>query len=128
MNKFITLSLIAMSICIGLCVLDMKPSNAQQNITNTATNPITNFTQLFSSDKQYQNCDLGPNSCFPLVDVLYQDPSTIALKSSYIDTIWKAVSTIKKDGYKIDGITSYAVNEVGSDSGKTINLLVVMSK
>jgi len=103
-------------------------SHAQQNINTTATNPSTNFTKLFSSDPQFQNCDLGPNSCFPIVDVLYQDPSTIALKSSYIDAIWKAVSAVKKDGYKIDDVTSYAVNELGSSSGKTINILIVMSK
>jgi hypothetical protein len=37
-----------------------------------------------------------------MIDVLYQSPETITLKSVTIDVKWKAVDLIEKDGYKID--------------------------
>jgi hypothetical protein len=50
----------------------------------------------------------------------------LVLKSGYIDVIWKAVELAKKEGYKIDGISTYiTTSEV---SGGTVNVLVAMSK
>jgi hypothetical protein len=49
------------------------------------------------------------------------------LGSDYIDIIWKGVERAQKEGYQIDSMTSYAVNNAGS-SGRTVNLLVAMSK
>ena len=67
--------------------------------------------------------------CVPTVNVLYEDPTTVVLTSSYIDTIWKAVSEVKKDGFKIDGMTSYTVTSgIGSSASNNVNLLVVLSR
>ena len=61
----------------------------------------------------------------PTITVLYEDQSTVALKSRYVDSIWAGVAEVKKYGYKIDGFTSYPI----SDSGDTtVNILVVLSK
>ena len=103
---------------------------AQPNNTLTGSNSATNYTKLFSENKDFQEClDFMPDQCFPTVEILYQSPNTVALKSEYIDAVWKAVDTIKKDGYKIDDITSYSITSgLGSSSSNIVNLLVVMSK
>jgi hypothetical protein len=59
--------------------------------------------------------------------VLYQSSETIVLKSNTIDVVWRAVDVVKKDGYQIDDITSFAVSRLTS-STQDINILVVMSK
>ncbi|MGB7557563.1 MAG: hypothetical protein WBM37_03510 [Nitrososphaeraceae archaeon] len=51
----------------------------------------------------------------------------MVLGSDYIDVIWKGVARAQKEGYQIDSMTSYAVSNAGS-SGRTVNLLVAMSK
>lgn len=101
---------------------------AQQN----STTPLVNFTNLFSENTDFQLCydretSSTPRQCLPVVDVLYQDESTVALKSDYIDIIWKAVAEVKKSGYKIDDITSYPISNPVAD-GTNVNILVVMSR
>jgi hypothetical protein len=89
----------------------------------------TNFTKLFSENKEFQTClDFMPDQCIPTVDVLHQSPHTVVLKSQYIDSIWKAVDTVKKDGYQVDDMTSYSITGLGSSPNNYVNLLVVMSK
>jgi hypothetical protein len=61
------------------------------------------------------------------VDVLYEDQSTVALKSGFVDSIWKGVAEVKKYGYKIDGITSFPISDYRGGDTK-VNILVVMSK
>jgi hypothetical protein len=112
---FITTTAIATIIFLGL-IPQIHAQQPQQNITD--------FTKYFAetTDTDFRHCNNeNPNSCFHIIDVLYQDNSTIALKSSYIDSIWKAVSAVKKDGYKIDGFTTFAESQ-------EINTVVVMSK
>ena len=103
---------------------------AQENNTLTGNNVATNYTKLFSENKEFQKClDSMPDKCFPMIEILYQSPDTVALKSEYIDSIWKAVDTIKKDGYNIDDVTSYSITSgLGSAPSNYVNLLVVMSK
>lgn len=103
---------------------------AQENNTLTGNNVATNYTKLFSENKEFQKClDFKPDKCFPMIEILYQSPDTVALKSEYIDSIWKAVDTIKKDGYNIDDVTSYSITSgLGSSPSNYVNLLVVMSK
>jgi hypothetical protein len=119
MQKFILLSIIAMGMCIGLGSLSPLLHSNSASAQNTNT---TDFTTFFKDNKDFRHCfEIDPSRCVDTIDVLYQDNSTIALKSNYIDVIWKAVSIVKKDGYKLDGFSTYAAD---SD----INTLVVMSK
>jgi hypothetical protein len=99
------------------------------NTTAPTTTTVTNFTKLLSQNKEFQTCvpqtsGIG-GACFPSVDVLYQSPTTLVLKSRYVDTIWKVVDLAKKEGYKIDGISTYITTS--GDTG-TVNALVVMSR
>jgi len=92
----------------------------------TTTAAVTNFTKLLLQNKEFQTCISGIQAkCFPNVDVLYQSPTTLVLKSHYVDTIWKVVDLAKKEGYKIDGISTYITTF--QDIG-TVNALVVMSR
>lgn len=91
-------------------------------LTNTTTPSATNFTQLFSQNKEFQIC---VPICFPAVDVVYQGPIMLVLKSGYLDIIWKGVELAKKEGYGIDGISTYTTTD---QSGGTVNILVAMSK
>ena len=90
------------------------------NSINTTTTPATNFTKLFSENREFQIYGI------PAVNVVYQGPIMLVLKSSYIDVIWKAVELAKKEGYKIDGISTYMTTSQVSRG--TVNVLVAMSK
>ena len=96
----------------------------------------TNFTQLFSTDKEFQLCpeDVGGvftvgnlTECTPLVRALYEDPTLLVLESDYIDVIWKAVARAHKEGYQIDALTTYRGSGTATTSG-SLNMLVAMSK
>lgn len=119
-------SMILCLVILGSIALSQQNVFAQQNQTSIA--PATNYTKLFSENKDFQTClDFMPDQCIPTVDILYESPNTVVLKSQYIDVIWKAVDTIKKDVYQIDDITSYSITSMAS-SDNYVNLLVVMSK
>lgn len=126
--RIILSSLILCFAILGSITLSQQIVFAQQNDTSTTTAPATNYTKLFSENKEFQTClDFMPDQCIPTVDILHQSPNTVVLKSQYIDAVWKAVDTIKKDGYEIDDITSYSITSMAS-SDNYVNLLVVMSK
>ncbi len=72
---------------------------------------------MYTSDSRYTG------ECFPRVDVLYQSPTTLVLKSRYVDR--KVVDLAKKEGYEIDGISTYITTS--GDTG-TVNALVAMSR
>lgn len=91
-------------------------ASAINTTTPTTTTTVTNFTQLLSQGKEFTNCETG--ACIPYIDVLYQSPTTLVLKSGYIDLIWKAVDLAKKEGYKVDGISTYLIT-----SSEATNLL-----
>jgi hypothetical protein len=124
MQKFAILMVIAIGVISGAAVLSSQSSYAQQDTTM----PI-NFTKLFSENKEFQQCidssSMGP-LCAPYITVLYEDQSTVALKSGYVDVIWKGVAEVKKYGYKIDGMTSFPISDYTGDT--KVNILVVMSK
>jgi hypothetical protein len=109
---------------ISVLGVNSQSSQAQQNAGNVA-----NFTKFFSENKEFQQCiessSLG-QICAPYITVLYEDQSTVALKSGYVDVIWKGVAEVKKYGYKIDDITSYPISDYKGDT--KVNILVVMSK
>ena len=97
-----------------------------------AQTQVTNFTQLFSTDKEFQICPedivmVNLTECTPLIDVLYQDPTLLVITSDYIDVIWKAVARAQKEGYQIDAITTYTGAGTTTTSS-SLNLLVAMSK
>lgn len=126
MQKSVTFLIIVVSIIavVIICTSVSQSSYAQQNTTK----PVS-FAKIFSEDKSLQSCTIIDKinyGCRTTIDVLYEDQSTVAIKSGYIDSIWKAVADVKKYGYKIDGITSYAIS--GQTGSKTVNILVVMSK
>jgi hypothetical protein len=92
----------------------------------------TNFTQLFSTNKEFQICPediylVNLTECTPLIDVLYQDSTLLVLTSDYIDVIWEAVARAQKEGYQIDALTTYTGGGTTTTSG-SLNLLVAMSK
>ena len=71
--------------------------------------------------------------CSPAIVVLYEDPSTIVLEATVVrqnqfeDITWKAVAEVRKDGYRIDDITTFSPS--GNDpTSETVDMLVVMSK
>ena len=105
-------------------------SNQEQAYAQNQTQG-TNFTQLFSTDKEFQECleGLTPElGCAQTVNVLYEDPALLVLESGYVDAIWKGVALAQKEGYQIDAMTSYSISGPSPSSGKTVNLLVAMSK
>jgi hypothetical protein len=125
MRKLLSNMILCLVVLVSI-VLSQQNVFAQQN--QTSTTPATNYTKLFSENKDFQTClDFMPDQCIPTVDILYESPNTVVLKSQYIDAIWKAVDTVKKDGYQIDDITSYSITSMAS-SDNYVNLLVVMSK
>jgi len=101
-------------------------STTNTTTTTPTTAPVTNFTKLLTQNKEFQTCPpIARGQCISNVDVLYQSPTTLVLKSRYVDTIWKVVDLAKKEGYKIDGISTYITTF--QDTG-TVNALVVMSR
>jgi hypothetical protein len=95
-------------------------SSAQQQQTSITTR--TNFTKLLSQ-KEFKVC--RTSGCFQAVKVVYQSPIMLVLDSTDIDVIWKAVEVAKKEGYKIDGISTYIPT---NQLEPTVNVLVAMSK
>ena len=114
---FVTISIISF-------LLAGKPDQEQAYAQNQTQ--VTNFTQLFSTEKEFQDC--GAAGCIQPIRVLYQDPALLVLGSDYVDLIWKGVARAQKDGYQIDTMTSYAVSNVDPNSGYNVSLLVVMSR
>lgn len=101
--------------------------DALKNLMDMADGPDTKWAKYFFDNKDYQKCsEFNPDLCTPTINILYESPTTLALSSENIDTIWKAVDEIKKDGYKIDDITSYDITAF--ESTTYVNILVVMSK
>ena len=126
--RIILSSLILSFVILGSIAISQQIVFAQQNDTLTTTASATNYTKLFSENKEFQTClDFMPDQCIPNVDILHESPNIVVLKSQYIDAIWKAVDAVKKDGYEIDDITSYSTTSMAS-SDNYVNLLVVMSK
>ena len=126
MEKSVIFLIIAVSTAVIIYTSVSQSSYGQQNTTK----PLS-FAKLFSEDKSLLSCTIVDNinyGCRRAVDVLYEDQSTVAIKSEHIDSIWKAVADVKKYGYKIDGITSYAISEYSGGGSKIVNILVVMSK
>jgi len=81
--------------------------------TTSATGQVTNLTKVFDQTKELLICvppevakAIGGPPCTSSVSVLYQSPRTLALKSGYIDTIWKGVDIAKGYGYKVDGMST----------------------
>ena len=104
----------------------IEQSNQEQAYAQNQT-LVTNFTQLFSTDKEFQLCFEA--NCVPTINVLYQDPNLLVLSSDYVDIIWKGVARAQKEGYQIDSMTSYAVTSgLPSSDRSNVNLLVAMSK
>ncbi|MDQ3838023.1 MAG: hypothetical protein M3297_02010 [Thermoproteota archaeon] len=126
---------------VGQEVIDMAYRNFVETCRSPSTRHIykkaqsqiqgTNFTQLFSTNKEFQVCldDISQSDCFPVIDVLYQDPTLLVLSSDYVDTIWKkGVAQAKREGYQIDAMTSFAVSRILPSGTRDVNLLVAMSK
>ena len=100
---------------------------------------LKNFLRLYDNYKAklYSASDLSPRGytspspypiqpgplCVHTVDVLYQSPTMLVLKSRYIDIIWKAVDLAQKEGYKIGGISTYITTSTGLERTDYVNAL-----
>jgi hypothetical protein len=129
MNRIQFVIVTGLFIVIAVAAATTQRAYAQQNST-TAIAAATNYTKLFSENKEFRICILGGSECFPAVDVAYQGPTMLVFKSGYLDIVWKAVELAKKEGYKIDGVSTYTTTSerIGGGTSGTINVLVVMSK
>ena len=131
MLAVITVGTAALFLLLASNATTLITAQTTTSATNTATptTSVTNFTKLLSQNKEFQTCTPQTSGirgeCFPSVDVLYQSPTTLVLKSRYVDTIWKVVDLAKKEGYKIDGISTYITTFQNTG---TVNALVVMSR
>ena len=75
---------------------------------------VTNFTQLFSTIKDFQQCQhiSVARTCVPTVDVLYEDATLLVLKSEYIalcsrnSRCSQSIQVINTIGYSIHTRTS----------------------
>ncbi len=114
----------------------IQQAQAQPINQNTTTAPgqVTNLTKVFNQTKDLQICvppdvakAIGGPPCTSSVSVLYQSPRTLALKSGYIDTIWKGVDIAKRYGYKVDGISTYITKSSAENPG-SVEVLVAMSR
>jgi hypothetical protein len=114
-----SLVVILVTVSVNSFLLVGKPDQEQAH----AQTQGTNFTQLFSTDKEFQTCGFVGNltECTPSVRALYEDPTLLVLESDYVDVIWKAVARAHKEGYQIDALTTYS-------SPSSLNLPVAMSK
>ena len=76
--------LIVVVLVLGVMTFSLSSrfqSAAQQNTTQAV-----NFTKLFSENKEFQRCYTIINpagECFPTIDVLYEDQSTVAKITNY---------------------------------------------
>ena len=131
-HPFATVTLGTGILFILLAVNAASTTTAQKTSATITTAPtaVANFTKLLSQNTEFQQCypsqaSNTPAQCFPTVDVLFQSPLTLVFKSNSLDTIWKAVDLAKKQGYKIDAISTYIPSPL---DGGTVNTLVAMSR
>ena len=110
-----------------------EQSNREQLYAQNQTQG-TNFTQLFSTEQEFLSYSLpcpytaGCSHIPPPIKVLHEAPTLLVLSSDYVDIIWKGVERAPKEGYQISDVTSYAVSNPDPSSGRTVNLLVAISK
>ena len=101
-------SVLSVTVTIVLLLLSCQPNKEEAYAQTQTQTQGTNYTQLFSTDKEFQVCFEYSGDCFPAINVLYHDPSLLVLKSDYVDVIWSGVARAQKEGYKVDAMTSYA--------------------
>jgi hypothetical protein len=127
--EIITVGTAALFLLLAVSVAASTTAQTTSATNTTTPTAVTNFTKLLSQNKEFQTCIPAISGirgeCFPSVDVLYQSPTTLVLKSRYVDTIWKVVDLAKKEGYKIAGLSTYVTTS--GDTG-TVNALVAMSR
>ncbi|MER5175810.1 MAG: hypothetical protein ABJB76_08270 [Candidatus Nitrosocosmicus sp.] len=126
MYKIIIISFIAISAILGITIPNSQSLSAQQTAAHILNSITTPFTKFFSDNKDYQHCLENTNSCAPTVNVLYESPSTLVLKSHSMNPLWKAVDKVKKSGYVVNAVT-YIPTINGTESYNSFDLLVVMA-
>ena|SRR5687768_15751485 len=95
-------------------------ANAQQNSTK--------YTTMFSTS-EYETCSRQlPDLCTDTITIIHESPTTVVLSSEYGDILWSSVDLIKKDGYKLEGFTSYSAKEGLPPYDSSIHTTVVLSK
>lgn len=127
MYKIIIISLIAISGSLGITIQNFQPSSAQNATAHILNNDMTTpFTKFFLESQDYQRCIEHTNSCHPTVNVLYESPSTVVLKSPSMNPLWNAIDKVKESGYNVDAVTYIPTNN-STDPNNPPTLLVVMS-
>ena len=126
MYKIIIISLIAISAILGMTIYTLHSFSLQQTAVHIINSSATPFTKFFAESKGYQHCLENTSSCSPTVNVLYESPNTLVLKSHSMNPLWKAVDKVKKSGYSIDAVT-YLPNANTSNPNAPFDILVIMS-
>ena len=102
---------------------NIQTSYTQQNQTTLINQ--TKWTNYFENSKDFKKCYGDPSgTCFNQITVLYESPNTIALTSEFEQPIWKAVDTVKQDGYELDDAISY----VEGGYSPQLHITAIMSK
>ena len=127
MYKIILICLITFIAILGISLQDVLSLSLPQSIIHITNGTLTPFMKFFSDSKEYQHCLENTSSCSPIINVIYESPTTLILKSHSMNTLWKAVDKVKKSGYDIAGVT-YLPNSNTTNSETSFDLLVVMSQ
>jgi hypothetical protein len=127
MYKIIIISFIAISAILGMTIHTFHSFSIPQTAIKTINSTATPFTKFFAESKGYQHCLENTSSCAPTVNVLYESPTTLILKSHSMNPLWKAVDKVKKSGYDIDAVT-YLPNANTSNPNAPFDILVIMSQ
>ncbi len=129
MHRIILILLIMFITILAIQLKDVHSlpikSSATHFINNTSTS--TPFTKFFLHSKDYQHCLENTNSCSPIINVVYESPTTLILKSNLMNPLWKAVDKVKKSGFEISGVT-YIPESNSNDLNSSFDLLVVLSQ
>jgi hypothetical protein len=126
MYKIIIISFIAIGAILGITIHTFYSFSLQQTAVHILNSTATPFTKFFAESKGYQHCLENTSSCAPAVNVLYESPSTLILKSHSMNPLWKAVDKVKKSGYVVDAVT-YLPNANSINPDTPFDILVVMS-
>ena len=124
--------LILFIILIIILAIQLKDAQSSSTISSTThfinnTSASAPFTKFFLHSKDYQHCVENTNSCSPIINVVYESPTTLILKSHLMNPLWKAVDKVKKSGFDISGVT-YIPEPNSNDSNLSFDLLVVLSQ
>ncbi|HXT85003.1 MAG TPA: hypothetical protein VN704_11865 [Verrucomicrobiae bacterium] len=113
----------------GIQLKDAHSLSLSSTVTHFANNTATSlpYTNFFLHSKDYQHCLENTHSCSPIINIIYESPTTVILQSHLMNPLWKAVDKVKKSGFDISGVT-YIPESNSNDVDNSFDLLVVLSQ